>query len=101
MTLVLESDFDIVKMYVCTKNEVPYFSSSKVPVWKDTQTEFSETETDSIEIITYLHKQMVKMANFLLGRKFPTFLFVKHTWPKQTFTRGGFGENVFVRFCLT
>ena len=30
MTLVLKLDLDIIKMYVCTKNEVPTFSGSKV-----------------------------------------------------------------------
>ena len=30
VTLVLKLDLDIIKMYVCTKNEVPTFSSSKV-----------------------------------------------------------------------
>ena len=29
MTLVLKLDLDIIKMYVCTKNEVPTFSGSK------------------------------------------------------------------------
>ena len=30
MTLVLDIDIDIIKMYVCTKDEVLGFSSSKV-----------------------------------------------------------------------
>ena len=30
ITLVLKLDLDIIKMYVCTKTEVPTFSSSKV-----------------------------------------------------------------------
>ena len=30
MTLVLKLDLDIIKMYVCTKNEVPIFNGSKV-----------------------------------------------------------------------
>ena len=30
ITLVLKRDLDIIKMYVCTKNEVPTFSDSKV-----------------------------------------------------------------------
>ena len=30
ITLVLKPDLDIVKMYVCTENEVPSLSSSKV-----------------------------------------------------------------------
>ena len=46
MTLVLKLDLDIIKMYVCAKNEVPSFSSSKDIIWTDTQ-------TDSTEIITY------------------------------------------------
>ena len=39
MTLVLKLDLDIIKMYVCTKNEVPTFSGSKVIIWTDTQTD--------------------------------------------------------------
>ena len=46
MTLVLKFDLDIVKMYVCTKNEVPTFNSFKVIIWTD-------RETDLTEIITY------------------------------------------------
>ena len=49
MTLVLKLDLDIVKMYVCTANEVPRFSSLKVVAWIDTQI---ETQTDSTEITT-------------------------------------------------
>ena len=30
MTLVLKLDLDIIKMYMCTKYEVPTFSGSKV-----------------------------------------------------------------------
>ena len=30
MTLVLKLDLDMIKMYMCTKNEVPTFSGSKV-----------------------------------------------------------------------
>ena len=32
MTLVLKLDVDIIKMYVCAKNEVPIFSSSKFTI---------------------------------------------------------------------
>ena len=39
MTLVLKLDLDIIKVYVCTKNEVPTFCSSKVIIWTDTQTD--------------------------------------------------------------
>ena len=39
MTLVLKLDLDIIKMYVCTKNEVPIFSSLKVIIWTNTQTD--------------------------------------------------------------
>ena len=39
MTLVLKLDLDIIKMYVCTKDEVPIFSSSKVNIWTDRQTD--------------------------------------------------------------
>ena len=58
MTLILKYDLDMVKMYLHTKNEVPSYSSSKVIAWTDRQT---YTETDSNEIITYTHTQMVKM----------------------------------------
>ena len=30
MTLVVKLDLDIIKMYMCTKNEVPTFRGSKV-----------------------------------------------------------------------
>ena len=33
MTLVLKLDLDIIKMYVCTKNQVPTFSGSKAIIW--------------------------------------------------------------------
>ena len=39
MTLVVKLDLGIIKMYVCTKNEVPTFSSSKVIIWTDRQTD--------------------------------------------------------------
>ena len=56
MTLVLKLDLDIVQMYVCTKNEAPTFNGSKVTAWTDTHT---DTQTDSTEIVTYLHRRMV------------------------------------------
>ena len=39
MTFVLKLDLDIVKMYVCTENEVPSFSGSKALASADTQTD--------------------------------------------------------------
>ena len=54
MTLILKLDLDMVKMYLYTKYEVPSFSGSKVIAWTDTQ-------TDSTEIITYPHTRMVNM----------------------------------------
>ena len=39
MTLVLKSDRDIVKMYVCTKIEFSTFNGSKVIAWTDAQTD--------------------------------------------------------------
>ena len=39
MTLILKLDLDIVKMYVCTKNEAPTFNGSKVLAWTDRHTE--------------------------------------------------------------
>ena len=56
MTLVLKLNLDIVKMYVCTKDEGPTSNGSKVIAWTDTQT---DRQTDSTEIITYLHTRMV------------------------------------------
>ena len=50
MTFLLKLDLDIIKMYVCTKNEVPILSGSEVIVWTDRQT---EKETDLTKIITY------------------------------------------------
>ena len=42
MTLVFNLDLDIIRMYVCTKNEVPTFSGSK-----DTQMDRqTDTQTD-------------------------------------------------------
>ena len=43
MTLVLKLDLDIIKMYVCTKNEVPTFSGSKV-IPTDTQQTDGQTD---------------------------------------------------------
>ena len=58
MTLVLKLNLDIIKMYVCTKNEVPTFSGSKVIIRTDSQTDRwtdrqTHRQTDSTEIITY------------------------------------------------
>ena len=39
MTLVLNCDLDMVKMYLHTKNEVPSYSSSKVIAWTDRHTD--------------------------------------------------------------
>ena len=72
MTLVLKLDLDIVKMYVCTKNEVGTFYGSKVTAWTDIQTDRQtdrlmdrqmnrhiDTEKDWTDIITYPHTWMV------------------------------------------
>ena len=37
MTLILKLDLDMIRMYVCSKNEVLTFSGLKVIVWTDTQ----------------------------------------------------------------
>ena len=39
MTLVLKLDLDIVKLYVCTKDEAPTSNGSKVIAWTDIQTD--------------------------------------------------------------
>ena len=64
MTFVLKFDLDIVKMYVCTKDETPTCTCSKVIARTDTQTDRwtdtqTDTQTDSTEIITYPHTRMV------------------------------------------
>ena len=51
----LKLDLDIVKMYVCTQNEASTINDSKVIAWTDRQ-------TDSTEIITCPHTQMVNMG---------------------------------------
>ena len=56
MTLILKHDLDIVKMYVGTENKVPSFGSSEVIAWTDTQ-------TDSTEIIAYPHERMVTISS--------------------------------------
>ena len=84
MTLVLKPDLDIIKMYVCTKNEVSTFNSSKVIIWTDTQTDGqtdgqTDRQTDRLDWNYYLpHTRMVLKAylrksegsngrNFFLG----------------------------------
>ena len=47
MTLILNLELDMVKMYLYTEDEVPSYSSSK-----DRQT---DRQTDLSEFITYLH----------------------------------------------
>ena len=46
MTLVLETDLDIVKMHVCTENEVSSYSGSKATdtAWTATQTQMDRLE---------------------------------------------------------
>ena len=51
MTLVLKVYLDIIKMYVCTENKVPSFSSLNVI--------YIDTQTDSTVIITYPHTGIV------------------------------------------
>ena len=47
MTLVLKLDLDIVKMYVCTKDEALTSNGSKVIAWTDTQTDrWTDRQTD-------------------------------------------------------
>ena len=49
MTLVCKLDLDIVKMYMCTKNEATTFNSSKVTALNrqtDRQTEKMDRQTD-------------------------------------------------------
>ena len=59
MTLVLKLDLDIVKMYVCTKMKLlPLMVQKLQPEQIHTQT---DRQTDSTEIITYPHMQMVTM----------------------------------------
>ena len=53
MALLLKFDLDIVKMYMCTKDEAPTFNSSKVIVWTDTQTD-TDRQTDRLDWSYYL-----------------------------------------------
>ena len=39
MTLILNLDLDMVKMYLYAKFEIPSISHSKVTAWTDTQTD--------------------------------------------------------------
>ena len=55
-TLILKLELDIAKTHVFTEKEVPSFNGSKAIAWTDTQT---QTQTDSTEIITFLHTRMV------------------------------------------
>ena len=45
---VLKLYLDIIKMYVCTKNEVPTFSSSNVIIWTDRQTDRQTCHSDNL-----------------------------------------------------
>ena len=48
MTLILKLDLDSIKMHVCTKNEVPTFTGSKVIIGTDTQTNrWTDRQTDT------------------------------------------------------
>ena len=70
MTLILNIDPDMVKMYLHTKNKVCSYSSSKGIALTDRHTHIDKhtdrhtyRETDSNEIITYRHAQMeIKMT---------------------------------------
>ena len=57
MTLILKLDLDMVRMYLCTKNEVPNSSRS------DRQT---DRWTDPTEIIIFPHTRMVKVQTEIL-----------------------------------
>ena len=68
MTLILKLDLDIIKRYVCTKNEASTFNSSKVIAGTDRYTDrqihiqtdrHTDRQTDSSENITYPHTRMV------------------------------------------
>ena len=71
MTLVLKPDLDIIKMYVCTKNEVPTFSSSKVIIWTDRQIDGqTDTQTNRLNWNYYLpHTRMVKICLYVVTSK--------------------------------
>ena len=76
MTLILKLSLDIVKRYVCTKNEASTLNGSKVIAWTDRNTDrwtdrqmdrqidgqtdrWTDRQTDSSENITYPHMRMV------------------------------------------
>ena len=72
MTLIINLDLDMVRMYLHTKNEVSMLSSSKVIVCTDRQTDTqtdrhthtqtdrqTHRQTDTTENITYPHTRVV------------------------------------------
>ena len=70
MTLILNLDLDMVKMYLYTKNEVSMWRGSKVIAWTDIHTESwtegwtdrqTNGQTDMTENITYPHTRVVKI----------------------------------------
>ena len=57
VTFVLKHDINITKMYKCTKNEVPTFSSSKGIAWKDRETETQTDAHTNTHIDTHQHTE--------------------------------------------
>ena len=80
MTLILQLDLDMVKMYLHTKNEVSMSSSSKVIAWTDRNTDRqthrqTHRQTDMTENITYTRvvKSLVTMNTCLTVSFFHIF----------------------------
>ena len=56
ITIVLK----LVKIYVCSENEVPSFKNCSLNRYTE---RYTDAQTDSTEIITYPHTRMVKTCS--------------------------------------
>ena len=67
--LVLKLDLVIMNMYVCTKNEVPTFSSSKVIIWtdrqRDRQTERQADRQTQLKLLPTAYTYNMDKSNIL------------------------------------
>ena len=60
MTLILELDLDMVKMYLYTEDEVPSYSSSKVIAWTDTQTDRQTDRQTWVKLLPIRTRMVIK-----------------------------------------
>ena len=63
VTLTLKLDLDMVKMHLCTQNEVLSFSSSKFCSLN--RTEQTGAQTNFAEIVTFLKQRMILIYIFM------------------------------------